>query len=68
MDPFLKIVAKLDNASHPYFTEGGTDEDLFSSAIDDLLAMPGSYEDNLKSLNNLIATHTTKQYSSEKGR
>ena len=61
MDPFLKIVAKLDNASHPNFIEGGTDEDLFSSAIDDLLAMPGSYEDNLKSLNNLIATHTTKQ-------
>ena len=61
MDPFLKIVAKLDNASHPHVWEGGTDENLFSAAIDDLLAMPGSYEDNLKSLNNLIATHTTKQ-------
>ena len=65
MDPFLKIVMKLDSASNYEF---GTDEELFSSAIDDLLAMPGSYEDNLKSLNSLISTHTNKQYSTEDGK
>ena len=65
MDPLLKIVMKLDSASNYIF---GTDEELFSSAIDDLLAMPGSYEDNLKSLNSLIATHTNKQYSTEDGK
>lgn len=49
------VFKKFQRAAAPVNPFNGTDEELFSEALDDLLALPGEYKENLKSLNALIS-------------